>query len=123
LPKLKHPLCVLRAFVRKLEKQNRQLPDDLSKYPLVIASTKEIAIVAVHPKQGYLLYKNGTKTELGDLQKILDDTPSIPTGSYQWAYDTVQKEKIAQEAELKAKEPPFKWVRSGAGKLVLRKNV
>jgi hypothetical protein len=63
------------------------IPEDLSKYPFVIACDDDTtAIVALNPKRGYIMLKNGRRTEPEPLEKLLDDTRmTIPKGAWRWA--------------------------------------
>jgi hypothetical protein len=66
------------------------IPEDLSKYPFIIACDEDtMSIVALNPKRGYIMLKNGRKTEPESLEKLLEET-SIPTGAWRWAVDMLK---------------------------------
>jgi hypothetical protein len=58
-------------------------PKDLSKYPKVVSGDKERAIIAINPKRGFIVHRDGAKSELGDVQKM-DIEAKLPAGGYKW---------------------------------------
>jgi hypothetical protein len=68
------------------------IPPNLDVYPTVILSSKTTAIIGINPKCGFILHSDGAKTELSDLQKLVEENINIPGAFYDWAIAWVEKE-------------------------------
>ncbi|MDR2170685.1 MAG: hypothetical protein LBP59_11125 [Planctomycetaceae bacterium] len=66
-------------------------PTDLNKYPFVIASNEERAIIALSPKRGFIIHKDGARGSTENLQELCNSTPDIPLGPYRWAKELLAK--------------------------------
>jgi hypothetical protein len=64
-------------------------PKELSKYPFVICSDKEKALIAINPKRGMFVTKDGSRSEPGDLQKM-DRSTMLPSGNLLWAEEMMR---------------------------------
>jgi hypothetical protein len=66
-------------------------PDDLSQYPLVVQCNDEKAIIALSPKRGFILHKDGSKSPTENLQKLVDSDNKMSVGGRLWARDMMLK--------------------------------
>lgn len=65
-------------------------PEDYKKYPLVIASDDESAIIAVNRYRGFIVHRDGTRIDSDDLEKLFLST-KMPVGSQKWSRDMLAK--------------------------------
>jgi hypothetical protein len=92
---------------------------NLSDYPAVIRSNREVAVIAINPKRGYVLHKDGAKTEPSDIEKLIWSHPEIPFGVSHWAIVAVGKkpQKLPWEDEkeynerIKAIKKELTWLK------------
>ena len=68
---------------------SERIPKDIAVYPLVIASSEQNSIIGLNPKRGYLLLRNGIKTEEQSLRELLDMHLGYPTGAWGWEKEFV----------------------------------
>jgi hypothetical protein len=64
---------------------------NLSDYPAVIRSNKEVAVIAINHKRGYILHRDGAKTEPSDIEKLIWGHPEIPMEPSHWATIAIGK--------------------------------
>jgi hypothetical protein len=68
-------------------------PVELKECPKVVMSNKEVAIIALNPKRGYVLHRDGAKTEPSDLKKLMFNSQysSLPCEGFDWALLAIGK--------------------------------
>jgi len=79
-----------------------RIPQDIRVYPLVIASSEQSAIIGLNPKRGYVLMRNGLKTEECNLKELDEMYPAYPTGAWGW-----EKEFVKGLKRRKRKADPY----------------
>jgi hypothetical protein len=65
-------------------------PDDPDAYPFVLACDREQAIIAVNRRRGFILHRDGTRTETDDLEKLFDAS-DLPVYGLQWACEALRQ--------------------------------
>jgi hypothetical protein len=59
-------------------------PENLRDYPVVVCYNSEIAVVAINKHKGFVLHRDGAKTEPSDVEKLLLSQEEVACGSCRW---------------------------------------
>jgi hypothetical protein len=81
----------------------RVFPLELRECPAVVRSDENVAIIAINPKRGYILHRDGAKTEPSDLENLVfsSNYSNLPFCSYAWAVLAIGKKPEPRNWESK----------------------
>jgi hypothetical protein len=95
-------------------------PPELKECPKVVRSNKEVAIIALNPKRGYVLHRDGAKTEPTNLEKLVfsKEHSELDFDGADWALLAIgkQAEKRSWESDevyktrVKALKEELTWI-------------
>jgi hypothetical protein len=66
-------------------------PENLSDYPAVICSTEDTAVIAINKRKGFVLHRDGAKTELSDLEELVLAQNGVIYGSCRWGREMIKE--------------------------------
>jgi hypothetical protein len=66
-------------------------PEKLSDYPVIICGNKDIALVAINRRKGFILHRDGAKTELSDVEELLVSQNGLIRGSCKWGREMIKE--------------------------------
>jgi hypothetical protein len=65
-------------------------PKDIDVYPLVIGGGDKFSIIGINPKWGYVLFRDGLKSEEKPLKELWEMYPDLLCGAWGWEKEFIK---------------------------------